>query len=358
MHSLHLIPIYRKMNSKYSDLKQNFELMEGMQQHLNKNNVLMILVEGSANIKRHLRPIQKGVARIAFDTYENFGRDDIEIIPVGVNFDYPTQFRLTTMIRLGEPLLLKDYIATYKNNKAKAIHELVKDIKRSIQNNMIHLNDIEQDETLLEQCLILHRNEHPHPRFPIFNCDTKVLQLEQKIANQINQLSLENKSGIKKKTNHYFSQLQKYQLHDFALIKEAPSYKIILFLLGLPLFIIGYLLNILPFWLGKKVAMQKAKKIQYFIPIMWATWNIAYLFYFFILLFIAFLMKHWIAIGVILIMPLLAYFALIFSEEWKEWKAIRKKYRLTDREIIALKNQRNIILSYFRHLNEKNHLKQ
>ncbi len=351
MHSLHLIPIYRKTNAQYSDLKQNFELIAGMQHHLNKNNVLMVLVEGSASIKKHLRPIQKGVARIAFGTYENFNRDDIEIIPVGVNFDYPTQFRLTTMIGLGEPLLLKHYMATYKNNKAKAINELIKDIRRNIQNNMIHLNDIEQDETLLEQWLVIHRNEHPCPRFPIFSRDAEVLQSEQKIANRINELTTEEKMEIKEKTEHYFSQLQKKHLLDIALKRDASTYKIILFLLGLPFFIIGYLLNALPFWVGKKIATQKAKKIQYFIPIMWAIWNITYLFYFFILLFLACLMKNWIAISMILVMPLLVYFSVIFAEEWQEWKAIRKKYRLTDSEIMALKTQRNIILSYFRHLN-------
>ncbi len=356
MYSLHLIPIHRRRNSDYRDLKQNFDLIEDMQQKLNDNTILMVLVEGSASIKKQLRPLQKGVGRIAFGTYERFKREDIEIIPVGVNFDDASKPRLTTMIGLGEPILLKNYLHLYCENKAKAINQLVKDIRLGIRENTIHLDDVENDELLLEQWLELYRNENPTPRFPIFQVSQKVLKQEQNLSDFINTLSESKKMEAKQKTSHYFQNLAQYQITDIAIKKEAPLSSLILYALGfLPMWI-GYLLNFLPTLIGMSIAKKKVKRVQYFVPVAWGIGNMLYLLCLILLSIIVILCAFQYPL-ILVLFPviiaatlLLGYLSIIYFENWQEWLIIRRSSRLDKAIKTRLNIQRNEILSYFGHL--------
>lgn len=356
MYSLHLIPIHRKQNSDYQDLKQNFSLIAGMQEKLNDNKILMVLVEGSASVKKQLRPLQKGVGRIAFGTYERFKREDIEIIPVGVNFDDATRPRLTAMIGLGEPLLLKDYLPLYHENKARAINQLIKDVSAGIRENIIHLNEVANDEELLEQWLTLYRNEKPTLKLPIFKVSDTVLKQEQRLSDYINTMPTTEKEQAKQATSTYFQQLAQNNVSDLAIKKETSPYWMILYILGaIPIFV-GFLLNFFPALVGLTIAKKKVKKIQYFVPVAWGISSVLHLICVILLFFIAIILlptTKWLLIFfpiIIQIILMLGYLSIVYYESWQTWRTIRKGRQLHHSTKAVLETQRNEILSYFRHL--------
>ncbi|MEM8525271.1 MAG: 1-acyl-sn-glycerol-3-phosphate acyltransferase [Bacteroidota bacterium] len=339
MYSLHLIPIYRSTNADYKDLKKNVGLMDIIGQKLNENITLMILVEGSASVKKGLRPIQKGIARLAFDVYEKYGREDLEIIPVGANFDYPTQFRLTPMINLGERILIKEYLTDYQENKSKAVRQLMLDVQAGMRQNIIHVEQ-EEDEELIEQQLLLYRNEERFTRFPIVKRDAERLKKEIQIAEQINQLPAENKSTLKQFTTDYFDQLQQQDLSDKAFFISKRWWRLPFLIFGLPLFIIGTLFNFPPIKMADQIAKKNVKKIQYYIPVVWAISNFGYFLYWQLLLLLTYFFLPQIWIWLTLSLPLLGYFSIIYKEQLEQWKELQKFKQLEISERQELKQKR------------------
>jgi len=330
MYSLHLIPIYRSTNANYKDLKKNVGLMDSIGHKLNENITLMILVEGSASIKKGLRPIQKGIARLAFDVYEKYGRDDLEIIPVGANFDYPTQFRLTPMISLGKRIPIKFYLADYQENKSKAIRQLMLDVEAGMRRNIIHIEQ-DEDEELIEQQLLLYRNSQQFNRFPIVKREENRLKTEIAIAEQINRMKDNEKSELKQKTASYFGLLKAQKIEDKALLSERKRWRLPLLILGFPLFILGTICNFLPIQMGKKISRKNVKKIQYYIPVAWAIGNLGYFIYWLVLLLLSYFLLSKIWIWFILSLPLWGYLSIIYFEQFQQWKE-KCKWRNLDEQ--------------------------
>ena len=345
MRSLHLIPIHRRKHAAYKDLKQNFDLLEVMQSKLHENKTLMVLVEGSASVQKQLRPLQKGIARLAFGTYERYQRRDIEIVPVSVNFDYPTRFRLTPMIVLGEPILLSDYLEQYQIHKSQTINQLMKSLTEKMRQHLIHIEDL-ADESLLEQLLEVYRNQYPTPRFPIFERHNKPLEAQIKISTAINHLPIPDKQILTAQTTAYFSALQQLGLSDYGMSTRTHPLAWLGFLIGLVPFLIGYCLNFLFPVISKTVAEKKVKKIQYFIPIYWAMSSLTYLFYFLLLLLFALFSGNIILIAAVLLMPWLGYFAILYQEAWGKRREIRIVQQCSAKEKKSLIEQRNHLVSY------------
>jgi len=345
MHSLHLIPIYRSTNANFKELKQNISILDEVGQQLNKNISLMILVEGSASIRKGLRPIQKGIARLAFETYEKYGRDDLEIIPVGANFDYPTEFRMTGLIHLGEALPIRDYLHLYRENEKKAIRKLMQDIQAGMRQNIIHIEK-EADETLVEQQLLLYRNSQKEKRFPIIKRTSTRLKEEIQIAEQINQMETTEKDQLKQATSTYFDILKTFKLSDATVGKPFAWWHLVVLILGLPIFIIGAAFNFFVPFFAYKIAEKNIKKIQYLMPVTWGISNTTYIIYWFILFAIALFLMTWYWSLLLLIIPILGYVAILYYELFQEWKQIARWQKCASEVQEQILKSRTIALSW------------
>ena len=125
--STHQIPIFR-FRDGFSKLRENAGTMDESFKILMENKNLLIFAEGGTESVKKLRPLQKGIARIAFQVLEKDPELDLEIIPTGINFTYPTRFNKEVMLQVGEPIKVKPYFALYLTDKNKAIDQLLSDI--------------------------------------------------------------------------------------------------------------------------------------------------------------------------------------------------------------------------------------
>ena len=66
MRSLNMIPIFRKRDGNFRDLKSNYASFAACYEALRANRTIMIFPEGSAVHEKRLRPLQKGISRLAF----------------------------------------------------------------------------------------------------------------------------------------------------------------------------------------------------------------------------------------------------------------------------------------------------
>ncbi|MFN8338031.1 MAG: 1-acyl-sn-glycerol-3-phosphate acyltransferase [Saprospiraceae bacterium] len=93
----HQIPIFR-FRDGFSKLRENSQTMDESTQVLIDKKNLLIFAEGGTQSIKKLRPLQKGIARIAFQTLEKQPDLDLEILPVGINFTEPSKFNKEVML--------------------------------------------------------------------------------------------------------------------------------------------------------------------------------------------------------------------------------------------------------------------
>lgn len=129
LETLHMLPIYR-VRDGLREVAKNDEIIQKCVKILtNGNDPLVIFVEGNHSLRRALRPLQKGIARIAFATMEaNNFEIDLAVVPTGLNYGRHTRSRSDILLNYGKPIYLKQYTELYKENPNKAYQKLITDI--------------------------------------------------------------------------------------------------------------------------------------------------------------------------------------------------------------------------------------
>jgi 1-acyl-sn-glycerol-3-phosphate acyltransferase len=184
--STNQIPIYR-FRDGFSKLRENSQKMdESIQVLLDKKN-LLIFSEGNTESIKKLRPLQKGISRIAFHTVEKDIDLDLEILPIGINFTYPAMFDETVMLKVGKPLKVREYMDQYVRDNKTGHENLLDDLFIAMKKNIIHLEDQKRIK-IFEKLVILVRSRNPYAYLPVFRNDLGHLENEKKLAEKLDTL--------------------------------------------------------------------------------------------------------------------------------------------------------------------------
>lgn len=140
LETFHMLPIYRVRDGLRS-VSKNDEIIERCVKILTRGNEpLVIFSEGNHNLRRALRPLKKGIARIAFATMEaNNFEIDLAVVPTGLNYGRHTRSRSDILLNFGKPIFLKQYTALYKENPNKAYQTLVNDIFTELDKEVLSI---------------------------------------------------------------------------------------------------------------------------------------------------------------------------------------------------------------------------
>jgi len=162
--ALHQIPIFRARDGFGSIKEKSEETFTKVYKILEDGKIIMIFPEGDCFPEKRLRPLKKGVARMAFGVMvKNNWKIDPYILPTAINYTYHTQIRTELIIGFDEAIRIKDYEALYLENENKAILKLTQDIASGIKNQLIEIP--KKIEVEAEQMLRLFRSTLSYNRF-------------------------------------------------------------------------------------------------------------------------------------------------------------------------------------------------
>ena len=108
LNSLQMLPVYRMIDGV--DIREkNKEIFTKSAELLHKNKSIILFPEGSHNLNRRVRPLKKGFSRIIEETLQKYPKTDIVIIPIGVNYQSPTEYGDEVSVYFGNHISAKDY---------------------------------------------------------------------------------------------------------------------------------------------------------------------------------------------------------------------------------------------------------
>ena len=148
LESLYLMPIYR-IRDGIQQLANNQEIFEKCYNILEKGETLMIFPEGSHDKKRSIRPLSKGFTRIVSGALEKHPDLDIQVVPVGITYQHPSDFPTKVCINYGIPIATKEIFEA--NANAKSINILKSKVTEQLQKLSVHIIDDENYEETLQK---------------------------------------------------------------------------------------------------------------------------------------------------------------------------------------------------------------
>jgi 1-acyl-sn-glycerol-3-phosphate acyltransferase len=322
--SLKMYPIFR-FRDGYSNLKNNQATMDFCYKTLSEGKNLLVLAEGQTKHEKRLRPIQKGTARMAFGAIEKYGELDIVVMPLGVNYSDSHRYRSEVMMKLGEPIYLKDLMPVYKENPRKAVKQLTDSISDGLKKLVIHIEN-EDDDDLVNQLLDIQRNDIEKKFLPMVSSSNVLLKNEYEAVEIINKMDPEKKTELKNSLDDYQKELDLNNCEDIGVTQfEKHNFiNTIFVILGYVPFLLAVLINGLPLYLAKRFADDKVKKIEFHSSVRYGAGLVGYLVYWLIFFVIAMLIGNQLFLGLVIAAPILGFFALYYDEILKKWKAARK----------------------------------
>lgn len=257
------IPIYR-FRDGFSKLRNNSKTMDESQKVLSLHKNLLIFAEGGTQSIKKLRPLQKGVARIAFQTLEQFPDLDLEILPAGINFTYHEDFNEEVYLKIGKPVKVRPFYQLYLKDKSSGIDALLKEVYSGMKDNIIHLEN-QHLLSLFENTIPAVRLNSPYSYPPVLiQSDVRLLE-EKKWALTLDMISDENLQEFRSSFDNINKKARKAGLKSKDLVKKPGHFAIaVLLILGFVPALVGMAFHIIPILTGlyfkKKVVRQKEFK--------------------------------------------------------------------------------------------------
>lgn len=136
---LKIIPAFR-IRDGYEHLNKNHQSFYTATDVLKNNGSICIMPEGNQGPQHKIRPLVKGIFRIAFNSQLDLeNQKEVVIIPIGFEYGHIVEIHKDLIIQIGKPIPVKNYLEEYKLNPAKAINEFKNDLKISLEELTVHI---------------------------------------------------------------------------------------------------------------------------------------------------------------------------------------------------------------------------
>ncbi len=269
LQSLGIIPIFRIQDGGKEGLLKNDETYNIVNRLLLKNKKIIIFAEGLCIQERRLRPLKKGVPRMIFGAMETGKLNNLIVIPVGINYKDPSQFRGNIFCNVGKPIKMIDYMAAYKEAPAKTMNQFLADLTPRMKELIVNINH-QRSEKVIEHIEEIYKyNFFKKEKLNIDDLEDDFL-FSTKVADIINQTEETNPEKVKslnEKTAHYFSIIQKHNLRDWLINPHKQSsinyavfaIRLVILILTLPIYLIGLIASYLPYKLTHIITSKKVK---------------------------------------------------------------------------------------------------
>jgi glycerol-3-phosphate O-acyltransferase/dihydroxyacetone phosphate acyltransferase len=261
-HEFNMIPVYRPQKYEGKTVS-NKDMFRDCYKCLNNNGCIVIFPEGNSVTEKHLRSLKTGVARILAGFKKRYPDKEVKVIPVGLNYSSAHQFQSDIFISVGEPISFNWIPPEKEGAEKKQIHELTEAFHTTMKAETLHFNQREL-EPLVENIERVWNNQLLHELGFDENDSLRSFRIRQRIieaAEFFYQNDPQKIRNLSDQIRNYIQKLKEYDLTP-AELDTPPSVKLVTTLkliLGLPFFILGVVINGIPYYISKQLFLTKLK---------------------------------------------------------------------------------------------------
>lgn len=328
----HMIPVYRP-GKHPGKTGKNSEMFENCFHHLSQKKSLLIFPEGVSITADHLHPLKTGVARIALGAIEKHKELKIKILPIGLNYSNPHKFRSDLFIKVAEPISVELFYQPHKTEKEN-VNDLMKLIRERMEESLLHVEELENSDFLKQVLILLRYFNSADPETEIEKFET-IKEVNQ-LYNLLKKKSPEEVEQLKNLTAELFINAEKNNI-DLSLLHVKSELKLgqrVALMLGLPFFILGTMLNYIPYRLTG-IIHDKLKPEQTFSgAISLAIGMMLFLLWYIGITVVACLLFSWCGLFIPIIAYSSGFFSLLYLRKFDFIQKVRRIRQVKENEII------------------------
>lgn len=351
-----ILPVYR-IRDGASELGKNEEVFqEAMDVLLRKKSPVAIMPEGNHGNKRRLRPLVKGIFRVAFQAQETYGdQPGVVIVPVGIDYSNYSNFRGKLFVQFGEPIEVYEYYPSYLENPAKTINKIRARLAEEMRKYII---DIQSDDHYEMYMLLRHvynekmRKQTGRVKNTLYNR----LVADQMMIGQLHEVEQQESESIQaldKLCTAYREGFEGLGMRDWLFKHSRYSWTaLILADLGmlafLPVFLYGMIMNYFPYWFTANIS-KRLKDPQFHSTFKYVIGLVLFPLYYLTLLIPVWILTDpgWIKWAFLSSLPLTGFFAHVYFIWFKKLRSLWRYQLMTlrkNRQLESLKNLRKEII--------------
>ena len=288
LQSIGIIPIFRIGDGGKEGLTKNNATYQLVNKLLAKGQKVIVFAEGLCVIERRLRPLKKGVSRMVFGAMEEIKRDDLLVVPIGVNYDAPTTFRSQVFFNVGEPIRVADFFDK-EGNTARSQKLFLDELQVRMKALITHIDNkendrfVEQIETLTKSAIMKERKWSENDLWLDF-------QTISQITERVNNAEESSLQRAKRSTQLYFECLEENNLTDEVMNPVKTSgitvnliLRWLVVLIGTPFLLVGFVVNFWLMALTHRLASTLIKAREFYTSLVLALGSFMFSLYYLIL---------------------------------------------------------------------------
>lgn len=353
---IRMFPIYRPQDG-IQNMSKNEQIMQDIVDCMKDGQRILIYPEGDQSMKRRLRNLKKGTFRMAMMALnQTDGALDLHMVPAGMIYEHHAKMGRKCIVNYGEPINVRAIWEENERHEARTIKKLIETMRDRMRTQMMDIRSEEFNGTIeslreiyipralrkagikpknyTERCAhdqefsnAFVRQEHKHHE-EFRALKERILEFERRIGD----------TGLRQGV---------FARKQWPMVELLAEF--LLFLITLPLFLIGFAINIIPYktgqWAAKKVF--KSKNFEgtglFFFGLLSHTvwWTI-------LALVIGFSSTWWLGLYVYPFAMALGYFAFVYSQRVRKWWAKSRhsfKRMTNNQEMDELFLEREAIIS-------------
>ena len=351
-----MLPVYR-IRDGANELAKNEEIFnESMEILGRKKSPVCIMPEGNHGDKRRLRPLVKGVFRVAFQAQESYGSTPgVVIVPVGIDYSNYSNFRGNMFIQYGKPIEVSDYYAAYRENQPRALNMIRESLAGEMRKYIIDIQSEEHYDTYMLLRLVYNKRMRERMGFRKTDLYHR-LMADQHMIRELARVESEQPdemSSLSEMGREYMEGVDKFRMRDWVFSRPSYSLPVLILadlgmLLMLPVFLYGAITNYFPYWLPAKIS-GKLKDLQFHSTVKFVLGMLLFPVYYLILFIPVWIFAEpaWIKWAFLGSLPLTGLFAHTWFLWFKKLRSLWKYQLLTlgrNRSLERLKELRNQIV--------------
>lgn len=253
---LHMIPVYRP-STRPEDAHKNKDMFKTCYTHLINKGALLIFPEGVSLTEKKLKPLKTGTIRIVIgaEREANFNLK-VPIIPIGLNYSNPHEFRSDLYVKIGKPIYVEGVgPETTTEEEIEITKSTTLELHEAMRKTVLHLES-EEDEELFEKLISIYSREIK-AQFEIqFSDQVSEFFMQKDIIEAISYFRESSPILYDKtadKVDQYLQKLEQNKLQDkdIAELEKRKDYKRVgSFIIGSPTFLFGLIHNYIPYKLA------------------------------------------------------------------------------------------------------------
>lgn len=344
-----IIPIYRKEHDPHLTHK-NEDTFNKVYEILEKGGAVMIFPEGISITDRILKKIKTGAARMALgaEARNNF-KLGVKIVPFGLNFENPHEFRSDLLINVGEPIAANDYRIAYEADTFKAVHKLRDEIKKRIT-ELIFLAEDEEEDSMLENIRLVYKPAVMRELKLNVNNPEHDYKVSRMISERVHYFRTSEPARFEKAKmmiTDYFSRLKTLGLNEKTIQKNDSRknqgwkvFQSMMFLFfGFPVYVYGLLNNYLPWRIPGWIYDKTGSRSDFKGAIIMCSGTFTFLIFYSVQLFIFYYFSSSAMLTLLyaVTLPVTGLFAFYYAQKVIRMKEFIQLWRLfmTKREDIS-----------------------